>query len=190
MIRNRGEYDHSKHRGEHRSKGGSLNLEYIELAPAYYEQQTITRADQLTEEQISEFKEAFSLFEKDGTITAKELGSVMRFMGQNPPEDELHDMILEMNIDGNITIDFPEFVTLMAKRMKYTTDSEGELREAFRVFDKDGSGFISAAELSHAMTNLGEKLTEEDVEGMIREADTDGDGQISYEEFKAMMILK
>ena len=93
---------------------------------------------------------------------------------------------------------------MMARKMK-DTDSEEEIREAFRVFDKDGNGFISAAELrsvlvdrwlahlslsfflsfgrfvSHVMTNLGEKLTDEEVDEMIREADIDGDGQVNYE---------
>lgn len=68
----------------------------------------------------------------------------------------------------------------MARKMK-DTDSEEEIREAFRVFDKDGNGFISAAELRHVMTNLGEKLTDEEVDEMIREADIDGDGQVNYE---------
>ena len=140
------------------------------------------QADQLTEEQIAEFKEAFSLFDKDGdgTITTKELGTVMRSLGQNPTEAELQDMINEVDADGNGTIDFPEFLTMMARKMK-ETDSEEEIREAFRVFDKDGNGFISAAELRHVMTNLGEKLTDEEVDEMIREADIDGDGQVNYE---------
>ncbi|KAK2557634.1 Calmodulin [Acropora cervicornis] len=148
-------------------------------------------ADQLTEEQIAEFKEAFSLFDKDGdgTITTKELGTVMRSLGQNPTEAELQDMINEVDADGNGTIDFPEFLTMMARKMK-DTDSEEEIREAFRVFDKDGNGFISAAELRHVMTNLGEKLTDEEVDEMIREADIDGDGQVNYEEFVKMMTSK
>uniref|UniRef100_A0A1B0CSD7 EF-hand domain-containing protein n=1 Tax=Lutzomyia longipalpis TaxID=7200 RepID=A0A1B0CSD7_LUTLO len=150
-----------------------------------------TIADQLTEEQIAEFKEAFSLFDKDGdgTITTKELGTVMRSLGQNPTEAELQDMINEVDADGNGTIDFPEFLTMMARKMK-DTDSEEEIREAFRVFDKDGNGFISAAELRHVMTNLGEKLTDEEVDEMIREADIDGDGQVNYEEFVTMMTSK
>uniref|UniRef100_A0A8W4FIZ3 Calmodulin 3 n=1 Tax=Sus scrofa TaxID=9823 RepID=A0A8W4FIZ3_PIG len=126
--------------------------------------------------------EAFSLFDKDGdgTITTKELGTVMRSLGQNPTEAELQDMINEVDADGNGTIDFPEFLTMMARKMK-DTDSEEEIREAFRVFDKDGNGYISAAELRHVMTNLGEKLTDEEVDEMIREADIDGDGQVNYE---------
>lgn len=59
---------------------------------------------------VLEFKEAFSLFDKDGdgTITTKELGTVMRSLGQNPTEAELQDMINEVDADGNGTIDFPE----------------------------------------------------------------------------------
>ncbi|GAA5930746.1 hypothetical protein JCM21900_005682 [Sporobolomyces salmonicolor] len=147
--------------------------------------------DQLSEAQIAEFKEAFSLFDKDGdgTITTRELGTVMRSLGQNPTEAELQDMINEVDADGNGQIDFPEFLTMMARKMK-DTDSEDEVREAFKVFDKDGNGFISAAELRHVMTNLGEKLSENEVEEMIREADVDGDGQINYDEFVKMMMSK
>jgi calmodulin len=68
------------------------------------------------------------------------------------------------------------------------TDSAEEIKEAFKVFDKDGNGFISAAELRHIMTNLCEKLTDEEVDEMIREADVDGDGQINYDEFVDMMM--
>jgi hypothetical protein len=61
------------------------------------------------------FKEAFSRFDKDGdgTITTKELGTVMRSLGQNPTEAELTDMINELDADGNGTIEFPEFLTMM-----------------------------------------------------------------------------
>merc|ERR1711977_208946 len=148
-------------------------------------------ADQLTEEQIAEFKEAFSLFDKDGdgTMGTKELGTVMRSLGQNPTEAELQDMINEVDTDGNGTIDFPEFLSLMARKMK-DVDVEEELIEAFKVFDRDGNGFISHAELSHVMRNLGQQLTGEEVDEMIREADIDGDGQINYEEFVRMMMAK
>lgn len=70
-----------------------------------------------------------------------------------------------------------EFLTMMARKMK-DTDSEEEIREAFKVFDRDNNGFISAAELRHVMTSIGEKLTDDEVDEMIREADQDGDGRI------------
>ncbi|XP_069122988.1 calmodulin-like isoform X2 [Argopecten irradians] len=159
--------------------------------------------EQVAEFSIPEFKEAFTLFDKDGdgTITTSELGTVMRSLGQNPTESELQDMINEVDADelafygpiqtnccglGNGTIDFEEFLHMMARKMK-ETDSEEDLREAFRVFDKDGNGYISAAELRHVMTNLGEKLTDEEVDEMIKEADLDGDGMVNYEEFKTMV---
>ena len=75
---------------------------------------------------------------------------------------------------------FSEFLTMMAKE-NTDTNCSGEIERAFRMFDKDGNGFISAAELRHVMTNLGEKLTDEEVDEMIREADIDGDGQVNYE---------
>ena len=147
--------------------------------------------DMLTEEQIADFKEAFSLFDQngDGTIRTRELGIVMRSLGQNPTAAELQDMVNEVGADGNGTIDFPEFLTIMARKFATKTDdSEDELREAFKVFDKDGDGFISASELRHVMVNLGERLTDEEVDEMVREADIDGDGQINYEEFVKMMM--
>jgi len=141
-------------------------------------------SDQLTEEQINEFKEAFSLFDKDGdgTITTLELGTVMRSLGQNPTDAELQDMINEVDKDGNGEIDFPEFLSMMAKKFR-DTDSEEEIRQAFQVFDKDGNGYISATELKAVMESLGEKLSDKEVDAMIKEADLDGDGGINYQEF-------
>jgi EF-hand domain pair len=71
---------------------------------------------------------------------------------------------------------------MMARKMK-DTDSEEEIREAFKVFDRDNNGFISAAELRHVMTSIGEKLTDDEVDEMIREADQDGDGRIDCQIF-------
>ena len=58
--------------------------------------------------------------------------------------------------------------------MKDEKENEDELKQAFKTFDKDGNGFITADELRHAMTNLGEKLTDDEVEQMMKEADVDG----------------
>ncbi len=113
----------------------------------------------------------------------------MRSLGQNPTEAELQDMVNEVDVDRSGTIEFSEFLNLMARKMK-DSDSEEQLKEAFRVFDKDQDGFISAIELRNVLTNLGEKLTDDEVDEMIREADADGDGQINYEEFVKVMMTK
>uniref|UniRef100_A0ABD2WDX8 EF-hand domain-containing protein n=1 Tax=Trichogramma kaykai TaxID=54128 RepID=A0ABD2WDX8_9HYME len=145
----------------------------------------------LTEDQVAEFKEAFMLFDKDedGTITMAELGVVMRSLGQRPSENELRDMVNEVDQDGNGTIEFNEFLQMMSKKMK-GAEGEDELREAFRVFDKNNDGLISSIELRHVMTNLGEKLSEEEVDDMIKEADLDGDGMVNYEEFVTILTSK
>jgi calmodulin len=148
-------------------------------------------SEHLTEDKIGEFREAFEIFDKDkdGYITIKELGEIMKNLGQTPTEAELQDMINEVDIDGNGNIDFKEFLGLMARKMR-DTDTEEELIEAFKVFDRDGNGLISAQELKHVMISLGEKITDEEVDEMIKEADIDGDGYINYEEFVRMIINK
>ncbi|XP_049818081.1 calmodulin-beta isoform X2 [Aethina tumida] len=145
----------------------------------------------LSEDQVAEFKEAFMLFDKDedGQITMAELGVVMRSLGQRPTETELRDMLNEVDVDGNGTIEFNEFLQMMSRKMK-EADGEEELKEAFRVFDKNNDGLISSTELRHVMTSLGEKLTEEEVDDMIKEADLDGDGQVNYEEFVSILTSK
>ena len=144
--------------------------------------------ENLTDEKIMEFKAAFELFDKDrnGKITSKELGTVMRGLGQNPTEEELKQMIREVDLDGNGTIDFKEFLCLMVKKMK-DTDTDEELLEAFKVFDRDGNGFITSHELRNIMIQLEEDLTPEEIEEMVREADINNDGTIDLDEFVKMM---
>merc|ERR1712110_599638 len=132
--------------------------------------------------------EAFTLFDKngDGKITAEEFGLVMRSLGMNVSPTELKDMLNEVDINGDGTIDFSEFLTLMSKNTK-EFDEKQELRATFNVFDKDGDGYITAAELRNVMTNLGEKLSDAEIDEMIKGADTDGDWRVSYYEFVTMM---
>jgi calmodulin len=145
----------------------------------------------LTEEQRDELKEAFAIYDtnNDGVISTRELGTVLRQLGQNPTEAEILEMIKDLDKDKNSSISFDEFAILMVDKMK-NVDTEQEVRDAFRVFDVNGNGFLSADELRHVATNLGEKLTEEEANEMIRSANVDGNGQINYEDFVNLMIPK
>jgi calmodulin len=146
-------------------------------------------AQELTEAQIAEFKASFKLFDKndDGVICSNELGAVMTSLGQNPTPAEVEVMIKEADADHSGTINFPEFLNLMLRKMK-DNGTEKKIREAFKVFDIDKSGFISAAEIRQVMSNLGQKLSDKEVNRMLKEADVDGDGQINYDEFVKMMF--
>lgn len=141
----------------------------------------------LTEEQIAEFKEAFALFDKDnnGYISSSELATVMRSLGLSPSEAEVADLMNEIDVDGNHKIEFSEFLALMSRQLK-STDSEQELLEAFKVFDKNGDGLISAAELKHVLTSIGEKLTDAEVDDMLKEI-SDGSGEIDIQQFAALL---
>ncbi|KAJ8264770.1 hypothetical protein GJAV_G00154970 [Gymnothorax javanicus] len=111
-------------------------------------------ACQLTERQIAGFKQAFSQFDKDGsgTITTKELGTVMRSLGHNPTEAQLQAMISKADTSGNGTVDFPEFLNMVGMMRQ---DRDAQLREAFKALDKDGSGYISVAEVQAVMCKMG-----------------------------------
>jgi|ERR1712013_116964 len=144
-------------------------------------------ADLLSEEKVLMFMDAFnSIADRNGVISTKELGMVMKTLGENPTPEEVQDMINEVDKEGIGTVKFPSFLTMMASKIDSLV-AEDEIREAFRVFDVDGNGFISRTELRHVMMNLGEKMTEDECNSLVDEADIDGDGQINYEEFCAMM---
>jgi len=147
--------------------------------------------ENLSEEKIAEFRAAFELFDRDrdGKITTKELGTVIRNLGQNPTEVELAEMIAEVDLDGNGTIDFKEFLGLMVRKWS-DTDMNEELFEVFKVFDTNGDGYITTQELRYVITQLGEVVTNEEIDEMISEGDTDNDGKIDYDEFIRMMLTK
>ena len=88
----------------------------------------------------------------------------MRSLGQNPTEAELQDMINEVDADGSGSIQFPEFLLMMAKKTS-ELNAEDEIREAFHVFDRDGNGYISRNEFSAVLLNIGEKITDEEMQG-------------------------
>ncbi|CCH62443.1 hypothetical protein TBLA_0H01560 [Henningerozyma blattae CBS 6284] len=142
---------------------------------------------QLTQEQIEEYREIFNLFDKDhsGSISGSELTSVMRSLGLKPTESEVTDLMNEIDLDGNHQIEFDEFLVLMSRQQK-SNDSKEELLEAFKVFDVNGDGYISRSELKQVLTSIGENLSEQEIDDMMKEVG-DGKGRIDINQFAAML---
>lgn len=144
--------------------------------------------EKLTSEQTAALKDAFSLFDKDGdgVITANELGVVLRSLGHSPSDAEVADIINEVDADDSGTVDFDEFLIMMAHRMTIV-DHDSEAREAFKVFDRNGDGYISKNELREVLMSIGDKISEEDANVMIKDVDADGNGMIDFTEFRKLM---
>lgn len=146
-------------------------------------------ADLLTLQQITELKEAFSVFDKDsdGRITVEDLGQVFSHIGQNISQEKLEAILAEADLDANGCIDFPEFLTLVATKQNDPEEKELELRRAFRLYDLGNTGYITYINLRLVMGRLGCPLTIEQAFEMINEVDSDGDGKINFEDFKRIM---
>jgi len=143
---------------------------------------------ELNEEQKQEIREAFDLFDADGsgTIDIKELKVAMRALGFEPKKEEIKKMISDVDKDGSGTIDFNDFLLMMTQKMS-EKDSKEEILKAFRLFDDDETGKISFKNLKRVAKELGENLTDEELQEMIDEADRDGDGEINEGEFLRIM---
>ncbi|CAI9274786.1 unnamed protein product [Lactuca saligna] len=144
-------------------------------------------AVKLDDEQLGELREIFRSFDRnnDGSLTQLELGSLLRSLGLTPSPDQLDALIQKADTNSNGLVEFSEFVALVAPELlpaksPYTDD---QMKQLFKMFDRDGNGYITAAELAHSMAKLGHALTAEELTGMIKEADTDGDGRINFQEF-------
>lgn len=179
-------------------------------------------SSQLSEEAQEEYQEAFRLYDKGGNTPAKTLGFVLRYLGQNPSDQELinicnkygqgnkinyfHSIITTLlftytqnkfTATNNLlnassskkggAINQQGFLSFMSSKTR-DVESEDNIVEAFQVFDKDGKGYISAAELRNILTNMGDRLNEDQVNQMLREALASEDGNLDYRQFVHMMM--
>ncbi|NXN89883.1 CETN2 protein, partial [Bombycilla garrulus] len=143
---------------------------------------------ELPEEQQREIREAFELFDTDGSgsIDVKELKVAMRALGFEPKKEEIKKMISVIDKEGTGKISFSEFLAVMSQKMA-EKDSKEEILKAFKLFDDDETGKISFKNLKRVAKELGENLTDEELQEMIDEADRDGDGEVSEQEFLRIM---
>ncbi|XP_010282705.1 PREDICTED: centrin-2, partial [Phaethon lepturus] len=143
---------------------------------------------ELSEEQKQEIREAFDLFDTDGTgnIDVKELKVAMRALGFEPKKEEIKKMISDIDKEGTGKISFSDFLVVMTQKMA-EKDSKEEILKAFKLFDDDETGKISFKNLKRVAKELGENLTDEELQEMIDEADRDGDGEVNEQEFLRIM---
>ncbi len=140
----------------------------------------------IPEEQRKEYKEAFDMFDKDGSghISVEEIHRVMKNMGNEMSKEEIKSMISDLDQDGSGEIDFEEFITFMQRTaVQEDISEEEEVIRAFQTFDKDGNGYLTCDEFKYILTNLGDKFSPEDVAEIFNEADLNHDGKIEYREF-------
>jgi len=146
----------------------------------------------LTESDVKKLKAAFNLLDlnSDGCVNVSELHTMLTNIGIAVKEDLIQEIIRSVSKEGNSLLTEAEFMAWMGRFTR--TDSKDELMEdllaAFQVFDKDGNGFITKDELRIAMETIGEKVTEKELQNMLRQADVDNDGMINYQEFLRIML--
>ncbi|KMT15883.1 hypothetical protein BVRB_3g055710 [Beta vulgaris subsp. vulgaris] len=143
----------------------------------------------LSDDQVTSMKEAFTLFDtdNDGKIAPSELGILMRSLGGNPTQAQLKDIISQEKLTS--AFDFNRFLDLMSKYLK-PEPFDRQLRDAFKVLDKEGTGFVAVTDLRHILTSIGEKLEPAEFDEWIREVEVGSDGRIKYEDFIARMVAK
>ena len=146
----------------------------------------------LTEQEICELHEAFNIFdiESNGSIETSNLVLLMNALKQYPNKEEIEQILKEVDLNNDGKIYFNQFLKIMAKRLKNILyDEDKYLKNVFDLLDRNKNGLISIDEIrrivSHSSDN--ENISEKEIELIMKEADTDGDGLISFEELKMIM---
>lgn len=146
----------------------------------------------VSKDKIPAMRRMFSIIDRDGSgrISRDELKDMLQSQGYYPSETELEEMMGELDSDDNGEIDFEEFVSYCARRKMSRTFSQEnrEIKEAFKFFDKNGDGYITATEIRQVMSELGQEISEEQAEQMLAEVDKEGSGRMTYQRFNSMML--
>eukprot|EP00451_Oxyrrhis_marina_P046516 CAMPEP_0204449346 /NCGR_PEP_ID=MMETSP0470-20130426/99792_1 /ASSEMBLY_ACC=CAM_ASM_000385 /TAXON_ID=2969 /ORGANISM="Oxyrrhis marina" /LENGTH=294 /DNA_ID=CAMNT_0051449163 /DNA_START=53 /DNA_END=939 /DNA_ORIENTATION=+ len=145
----------------------------------------------LTEDEIDEIREAFNLFDTDGsgTIDPKELKAAMQSLGFESKNPTIYQMIADLDRESSGAIDFEEFLDAITSKLGDKESKDG-ISKIFNLFDDDKSGVISLKNLKRVAKELGETMTDEELREMIERADSNGTGEITFEDFYTIMTKK
>ncbi|XP_017026909.1 uncharacterized protein [Drosophila kikkawai] len=151
-------------------------------------EERIIRPNNLTDAQLKDLQMAFSLFDEsdDKVIPIKQLRHLMRSVACSPTDLELQSILNEIDPDGGCELYLSDFLYIMSQKYANMTP-EDEIIGAFRVFDKEGTGFIAESEFRHIMKNMGEQMSDDEVDQIVMDADANIEGNIDYVRFVAMM---
>eukprot|EP00293_Proteomonas_sulcata_P018982 CAMPEP_0184311468 /NCGR_PEP_ID=MMETSP1049-20130417/41926_1 /TAXON_ID=77928 /ORGANISM="Proteomonas sulcata, Strain CCMP704" /LENGTH=152 /DNA_ID=CAMNT_0026626865 /DNA_START=83 /DNA_END=541 /DNA_ORIENTATION=+ len=144
--------------------------------------------------QLEQWKEAFSCFADphlpagQGTISTQDLGQLIRALGKSPTQEDLQKLYAEVDPKGD-GVDFNGFCACMARNLK-APETEAEVLEAFKAFDKDHSGTIASNEFQTVMRNFGEALNDDEVDKLIDAASSCEvqKGVIDYRRFCKILL--
>lgn len=142
----------------------------------------------LSEAQLTAAKNAFKAFDKknEDKIKVGDIEQALRKLGHNIKPDWLEKIEHTIDAEGTGYIKYDEFCGILRKKVQDDED-ERELREMFRILDKEKRGEVNTNELRWILKNLGDDLTEADIDDMIADVDTDGSGWVDYNEFSKLM---
>jgi len=170
--------------GRLRGRGGQ-----VEAVEEVDQDRTTGRACQPGDEMEQELTDAWNLFTRGAeVIPSKQIGYVLRILGQNPTEDDIVEMVMKADCDWEGSMNRSDFLSVGQEILKKSCDQMDDVRSAFRVFDLDNDGSISKEELREAMVNFGQRCTKEEFNVMFREADKNQNGRIDFDEFVDMML--
>jgi Ca2+-binding EF-hand superfamily protein len=146
---------------------------------------------QIDPDQMEEYQKFFDMFDidKKGYVMVIQVGSVMDAMQQEYDEKTLRKTVRKFDADGSGKLEFEEFAA-MVYTIANSVDKETmerELRDAFRLFDKERNGFISRDSMKSLLREIDDKLTDAELDAAIDEIDEDGSGKIEFEEFFELM---
>lgn len=147
---------------------------------------------QLSKDQIAQLKMGFDAFdpEKKEIISTDMVATILGMMGMKIPTEQLNAVIAEFDTFGSGEMNFEDFCGLASRFMEEETDTEAmqqELREAFRLYDRDGNGYITTEVFRDILHELDDALSPEELDMIIEEVDTDGSGTLDFEEFMEVM---
>lgn len=135
----------------------------------------------LSVKEMQEYQEAFNFFDtdKDGYVSLSDVGRLMRSVGLFPSESELQQLT---TMTSRNKVDFSEFLNLASNCVVDASINENQMRESFRMFDNFGNGLVNLMQMRNALQNMGEKLRDDEIDELIREADIDAEGYVNYED--------